>query len=96
MFGTWEIQAEMGRTTALQLSFNQTCLCFIMLYALTEALILVLLAFLCFADHLAQVIGSPTVIMFGLGFRSASGFIYVFVLAFTCGCRQLEIPVAKN
>jgi len=58
---------------------------------MTEALILVLLAFLCFADHLAQVIGSPTVIMFGLGFLSVdalSGFINVFVLAFTCGCRM--------
>lgn len=50
-----------------------------------------LLAFLCSADHLAEVIGSPTVIMFGLGFLSVealSGFIYVFVLAFTCGCRM--------
>jgi len=34
-----------------------------MLYALTEALILVLLSFLCSEDHLAQVIGSPTVMI---------------------------------
>jgi hypothetical protein len=88
MFGTWEIQAETGRTTALLLSFNQLVSA-LSCYSLTEALILVLLAFLCFADHLAQVIGSPTIIMFGLGFLSvdaSSGFIYVFVLAFTCGC----------
>lgn len=48
-------------------------------YALTETLILVLLAFLCFTDQLAEVvIGSPTVKMFGLGFLSVdalSGFI---------------------
>ena len=58
---------------------------------MTEALIIVLLAFLCFADQLAEIIGSPTVKMFGLGFLSVdalSGFIYVFVLAFTCGCRM--------
>jgi hypothetical protein len=33
------------------------------IYALTEALILVLLSFLRSADHLAQVIGSPTVMI---------------------------------
>jgi hypothetical protein len=33
----------------------------------------VLLVFLCSADHLAQVIGSSTVIMFGLGFLSVDG-----------------------
>ena len=57
---------------------------------MTEALIIVLLTFLCFAE-LAEIIGSPTVKMFGLGFLSVdalSGFIYVFVLAFTCGCRM--------
>lgn len=54
-----------------------------MLYASVEALNY------CDVGHLAQVIASPTVMIFGLGFllMLSSGFSYVFLVAFTCGCR---------